>query len=115
MVLHNLEKIIKVYTNDFYKSQYFQYRKERKWWLFKNEPEGIYRWYGDYVCSVDDFLKKYKNLILKDGVVYEKPECVVVFHDNIKKIMVFDTLEEAKAKAEWVKNKLPTIARTDVW
>lgn len=92
MEKYNLDKLIKVKCYDFFISRYYCYRKEKKLLWFITQKEGIYTsWLDEYYG-----FKVPENHILKNETVYEIPEVVLTYNDNITKRYYFNTFEEAK-------------------
>lgn len=97
MTKYNLDKLIKVKVSDFYPAIWYEYRLEKKYFGFIFQKEGIY---DD--CIKYEYLgfKIPEGHILKDKVLYEKPEVLMTFVSGYKTVKIFDTLEEAKTFAE---------------
>ena len=86
MINYNTEFLVKVRVNDYFPSKWYTYRTERKIIGFVTRRAGIYSevledYYGDEVPQ---------NHTLKDGVVYENPECILCYADGSKKTYYFD-------------------------
>jgi hypothetical protein len=91
MINYNTEFLIKVKVNDFYPSNWYTYRTERKIIGLVTRKAGIYRevfedYFGDEVPE---------NHTLKDGVVYENPKCVLCYADGSEKTYYFDNKSDA--------------------
>lgn len=116
----NLNHLVSVTVNDLYKSRDYRYREESfyKDYFFskpKKKESGVYYigWnYEEFICSSEDFKTKKisKTHLLINNEVFEKAEVVLVFSNNDKKKLYFDTLEQAKLKAEEIKNTV-----TNLW
>lgn len=91
MNLYNLEKLVKIVVNDFYISMWYYYQKRKTFLGLTTKKEGVYsEIWNDFQGSEIP-----KNLALKDGILYEKPEVTLYYESNIEKTYIFDTLKEA--------------------
>ena len=91
MNLYNLEKLVKIVVNDFYISRWYYYQKRKTFLGLTTKEEGVY----SHIWNDFQGIEISKNLALKDGVLYEKPEVILYYESNIEKYYIFDTLKEA--------------------
>jgi hypothetical protein len=92
---YNNEFLIKVKVNDFHLSFWYKYRTELKILGVTVRKEGVYsRTLGGYEYSKTKEIPNNHTLI--DGLIYEKPECVLSYVDGSSKKYCFDSLAEAK-------------------
>ncbi len=106
---HNLDKLIKVKVCDFYLSNFYKYKKERKYTILYGLitirfNEGVYRFDGNYIGYLPE------NHVIIDDKVYEKPELRMIFENDIEKTVYFDTFEDAIKAGEDI-----TILRRGLW
>jgi hypothetical protein len=92
MEKYNLDKLVRVKVNDFYKSKWFVFQEEKKCW-FNKQKRGFYQdciglTYISEACPL--------NHTLKNGIVYENPEVILSYEGGISKTYFFETLDEAK-------------------
>lgn len=99
MNLYNLEKLVRIVVNDFYVSNWYYYQKKKTFLGITINKEGVYS------CLWNQFqgTKIPKNLVLKNGILYEKPEVILRYESNIEKTYIFDTLKEANEFRDKVK------------
>lgn len=91
---YNLDKLIKIKVHDFYKSTWYTwFPAKKRWW--GSRPERIMNALG-YEVKPADIEEDY---VIKDGVIYEKPEVVLIFQDDIQKRIHCETYEKAKELA----------------
>jgi hypothetical protein len=96
----NLDKLVKVKVNDFHPSQWYHYfkHKPKKYFWQSEQKEGVYirlmEW--SYMGKVS------KIHVLKNGVIYEKPEVKMYFQNGIETTKSFESLKEAKVFAELI-------------
>ena len=98
MEKYNLEKLVKIECNDFAKSKWYKYKKNRKFFGIVTQKEGIYFDIFDIYELSDTYLgmEVPKNHTLKNGVVYENPEVILHYQADITKVYYFNSLDEAK-------------------
>jgi len=96
MTKHNLDKLVKVKVNDFYRSVWYTYESKPKKYFWQRE-QGFYR-----DCFGINYVGKEtpKNHTLKNGVVYENPEVFMNFEGGVEKVKYFLTFKEAIEFAE---------------
>lgn len=92
MEKYNLEKLVRVKVNDFFKSNYYIFKEEKKSFFNRQKKGFYYRFFGQPFegenCP--------KNHTLIDGVVYENPEVILSYQGGISKTYYFDNLKDAK-------------------
>jgi len=93
---YNINQAIYIEVNDITPSSYYKYKTGT--WL---RPEGIYTLMDNYI-NIND-IQHLPGLLLKDNIVYTKPEVEVFFSKHIIKKYYFDTYEQALEKAEELK------------
>ena len=100
MQIYNLDKLIKVVVNDISPAAFIYFKKEKRFFGALITREGFYEW------PFDEFIgtETPKNYIFKNGVLYDKPEVVLVFQEGYKKRYIFDTYEEANNFAKDLTN-----------
>lgn len=91
MKKYNSEKIVKVTLNDFYKSSWWTYKEEKKFLGIIVTRKGFHSRLGDYQKECPE------RHVLRDGVVYEKPEVVIVYESDEVRTFIFDSYDKAKA------------------
>ena len=101
MVKYNLDKLVRVKANDFCRSTYYTYLPERKFLGFVTQKEGVY---CNYFMRDYDGEEIPKGHILKDNVLYEKPEVRMTFVSGIIASKIFETFEEANSFANEITN-----------
>ena len=95
---YNLDKLVKVECNDFCPSIWYRYEKEKKFFGFVTQKEGIYtEVWNNYLG-----LEVPKNHTLKNGVVYENPEVILHYEAGHSKVYYFNSFEKAKKFADEV-------------
>lgn len=94
----NLEKLVKVKVNDFYPSKWYYYfkHKPKKYFWQTERKEGVYL----DMIELSYIGEMPETHILKNGLIYELPEVVMYFQNDIETKKYFDSLEEAQAFAE---------------
>jgi hypothetical protein len=92
MEKYNLEKLVRVKVNNFWKSKWFVF-KEGKQSFFNKQKRGFYQDCIGLTYISEDCPK---NHTLKNGVVYENPEVILSYEGGISKTYYFDKLEDAK-------------------
>ena len=92
MEMYNLQKLIKISCFDFYRSNFYSYKSEIKLFGIIFRKEGVYHnaINSYYIGGVPE------NHVLKNGVVYEKPEVRLFFQSGCIKQFHFDDLNSAK-------------------
>ncbi|MCP4355250.1 MAG: hypothetical protein GY793_06385 [Proteobacteria bacterium] len=95
MKKYNLDKLVKVTVNDFYRSKWYKFvkGKQAKYFWQDNYKEGFY-----IDCIGLSFIgtKPLKGHIFKDGVVFEKPYVTMYLQGGVETRKYFDTLKQAQ-------------------
>lgn len=105
----NIEHLVKIEVRDFQeiKSGLFKYKKERKWWFWK-QPAGVYDYMDEFICSTpQEFLKMEhdydtSNLVATDDAILEKPFVQLELSNKEGIINHFETFAEAKDYARTI-------------
>lgn len=92
IIMHriNKDKIIRVKGYGFMKSRDYsvvEFKAKKRWWQTEVEA-GIYTKYGGLIDELPS------NHVIKDGVIYEIPECRMHFGHNDYASKFFDTEDE---------------------
>ena len=91
MDLYNLEKLVKIEVCDFYPSIWYKWKPKKTFIGITTQKEGIY-------CSLWNAFETNiipKDLVLKNGVLYNKPIVTLYYESKIEKTYRFETLKEA--------------------
>lgn len=92
MEKYNLDKLIKVSCEDFYRSRWFYYKKEKKLLGFVTIKEGVYSVVHDIYLGTEPP----ENCTIINYIIYENPEVTLYYQDNISKKYYFKSYNEAK-------------------
>lgn len=95
MIKYNLKALVKIECSDFIESGRFSYDKEIKRFGIKIQKTAIW---DNYLCNILEDIPK--NYILKDDVIYEKPNVTLWYIDNHNKTYYFESFDEAKQFAD---------------
>lgn len=95
MKKYNLDKLVKVKVSGFYQSKWYMFVKEKKAKYFWQDSwkEGFY---FDFVGLKFKGIKPPKGHVLKDGIVFEKPEVKMYLQGGVETTKYFDTLKKAQ-------------------
>lgn len=96
----NLDKLIKVVVNDFYASNWYYFKKEKKFLGIVFRKKGFYTYIWDRYIG----MQAPKNHVIINDVMFEKPDVVLCFQDDHKKTLYFNSLEDAKRFASDLTN-----------
>lgn len=101
MEKYNLEKLVKVVVNDYCVARMFVYKTKETFLGITTQKEGVYdRFWRNFLSKE---IPEYH--VLKNGIIYEKPEVVLIFQSGVKKYEFFDTYESAKKYADEITKK----------
>lgn len=89
---YNADTIVDIATFDSVESEYYTYKKEKRFLGIRIRKEGIYSNCLNFRYDVNDCPEGYK---LVDGVVYTKPECRINFVDRSSVSFYFNNYAEA--------------------
>jgi hypothetical protein len=94
MVKYNLNSLITVTVNDFYKSRWYVFLegKKNKYFWQDNVKRGFY---SDCIGLKFESVDVPENHTFKDNILFENPEVILVFSKGIKKVVYFKTYEDA--------------------
>ncbi len=96
---YNLENLVRVRVNGFWKSKwyfYFTHKPKKYFWQIERK-EGVYR----HLISMEYYSKDVpENHTLIDGEIYENPEVIMFFQGGQKAIKYFENTKDANAFAE---------------
>lgn len=96
MNLFNKHQIVSIRVNDFYESNWYVWKNEKRIFGFITRKAGIYfNFLGSEYKG-----EELENHTTIDGVVYENPEVVFKFSNGEKRVCFFMTFESAKKFAE---------------
>jgi len=92
---YNLDKLVKVRVYDFHPSTSYIFMKEKKAKYFWQDSceEGVYKSFGGLVSKG---IKTPENHVIKDGIVFEKPEVTMYLQGGISTTKYFETLIESE-------------------
>ena len=102
---YNSDKIICINVFDKFKTSRYEYQREVKIFGLRIQKEGIEP-ILDSLIPISQLPSKY---MLLDGIVYEKPECRIVFQENYFKSYWFNTYEQACEKASQIQKDYPQL------
>jgi hypothetical protein len=92
MIKYNLDKLVKVELNDFNSSQWYSYKKEKKFLGLRIQKEGVYENVdGEYLGK-----KPIENHTVIDDDIYENPVVILHYQAGHSKTYYFNNFDDAK-------------------
>lgn len=96
MTKYNLDKLVKVRVNDFYRTPWYKYNDKPKKYFWHIKKGFYHDCFGIHYVGHETP----KNHKLKNGIVYENPNVVMTFQGGVTTKKYFLTLDEALAYVE---------------
>lgn len=91
----NIDQICEISTHPKRRNRNYRYRPQGKNWWGKVLMERLEdTFYGGESYEIDEFLKKNKNFIFEDNVVYYKPHIKMYLTNRNIETKYFETVDE---------------------